>query len=266
MHPHVTTQQLKKNNGAGKSALVSRIVKLARTEGPLGSLRTAWRLALHKAHHYLYDKSFERYEAVPTSTCVHIPNLDFDEELRRHSREYLATPRLLIHQAIKLIPEPLDRFTFIDIGSGLGRPMLVAGEYDFKAVTGYELSPSLHAGALANIEQSRKALHLTTSMASVNGNALEAEWPEGSRVFFLFNPFDREFMQRFLDRVNATSSGGTRQYLVFLNLKHPELLARYPLQACTRRLAGRLIWRLISPYPLLIYRYDAWSPSGLLSA
>lgn len=257
MHQHVTTQQIDKSSSGRKSAVVSRIVELAKTEGPIGALRTARRVLLHKAHHYLYDKSFERFEAVPTSTCVHIPNLDFDDELRRHSREYLATPRLLIHQAIKLIPESLDRFTFIDIGSGLGRPLLVAAEYGFKAVIGYELSPSLHAGAVANIERTKKAMNLRTNTVSVNANALEAEWPHGSRVFFLFNPFDREFMQRFLERVHATADPGSTHYLVFLNLKHPELLARHPLQPCSRRPMGRMIWRLLSPYPLLIYRYEA---------
>lgn len=257
MHEQVTTQQIDKSNSGRKSALAARIVNLAKTEGPFGSLRTARRLLLHKAHHYLYDRTFERYEAVPTSTCVHIVNLDFDAELRRHSREYLATPRLLIRQAIELIPEPLDRFTFIDIGSGLGRPLLVAAEYGFKAVIGYELSPSLHAGAVANIEHARKTLNLRTNAKSVNANALEADWPQGSCVFFLFNPFDREFMQRFLQRVQATTGPGTRHYLVFLNLKHPGLLQQYPLQSCPRGRMSRMIWRLLSPYPLLICRYDA---------
>lgn len=257
MHQKVTIQQINEDSSGRKSTLVSRIVKLANTEGPVGALRTIWRLVLHKAHHYLYDRSFERFEAVPTSTCVHITNLDFDDDLRRHSREYLATPRLLIHKAIKLIPRPLDQYTFIDIGSGLGRPLLVGAEYDFKAVIGYELSPSLHSGAVVNIDRTKKALKLRTDTASVNANALEADWPHGPRVFFLFNPFDREFMERFLDRVHATADPGTSQYLVFLNLKHPELLAHYPLQRRPRRPLERMIWRLVSPYPLLVCHFQA---------
>jgi hypothetical protein len=100
-------------------------------------------------------------------------------------------------------------------------------------------------------------LNLRTNMASVNANALEVDWPEGSRLFFLFNPFDREFMQLFLERVHATASPGTTQYLVFMNLKHPELLARYSFQSCRHRAMGRMIWRLLSPYPLQICRYEA---------
>jgi hypothetical protein len=131
MHEQVAAQQIDKDNRGRKPTLISRIVNLAKAEGPIGTLRKARRLALHKAHHYLYDRTFERFEAVPTSECVHIGNLDFDDDLRRHSREYLATPRLLIHQAIKLIAEPLDRFTFIDIGSGLAglfssRPSMIS--------------------------------------------------------------------------------------------------------------------------------------------
>jgi|GEM_PF-2194303 len=241
---------------AASRSPVSRIVQRAKNEGLIGILRFARRWFLYKAHYRLYDRSFERFEAVPTSKGVPAIDLDYDDELRRHSVEYLAAPRLLIHEAIKLIPEPLDRFTFVDIGSGLGRPLLVAAEYGFETVIGYELSPSLHQGAIANIERAKGALKLQTKATSVNANALEVEWPQGSRVFFLFNPFDREFMQRFLGRVHATANPGTTHYLVFLNLKHPELLGQYPFQPRRRRLIDRAVWWFLSPYPLLIYRYE----------
>lgn len=250
------TTHIGNSHVAASGGLVSRIVKLRQADGVMGVLRFARRWFLYKAHYRLYDRSFERFEAVPTSKGVPAADLDYDDELRRHSVEYLAAPRFLIHKAIGLIDEPLEGFTFIDIGSGLGRPLLVAAEYPFKAVIGYELSPSLHQGALANIERSKDALKLQTKAASVNANALEADWPQGARIFFLFNPFDREFMQRFLERVHATADPGTTQYLVFLNLKHPELLAHYPFQRHPGRLIGRMIWWFVSPYPLLIHRYE----------
>lgn len=241
----------------GRAALVSRIVRLVKKDGILGVLRFARRWFLYKAHYHLFDRSFERFEAIPTSRGVPAIDLDYDDELRRHAVEYLAAPRLLIHRAIRLIAEPLDRFTFIDIGSGLGRPLLVAAEYPFKSVIGYELSPSLHEGAMANIDRTREALGHRTVAASVHANALEADWPGGSRLFFLFNPFDREFMQRFLQRVQSTADPGTRHYMVFLNLKHPELLQHYPFQPHPRRLIDRVVWSLLSPYSLVICRYDA---------
>lgn len=244
-------------SGRQKLTLASRLTRLVKTEGLVGTMQFLRRWFLYKAHYHLYDKSFEKLEAIPTSRGVRADDLDYDDELRRHSVEYLAAPRMLVHQAIKRMREPLDQFTFIDIGSGLGRPLLVAAEYPFKAVTGYELSPSLHKGAVANIERGKGASNLLESTTSVNANALEAEWPDGPRAFFLFNPFDREFMERFLARVVATAAAGTSHYLLFLNLKHPDLLAQLPFHQCTSSHVSRIIWRLVSPYPLLVYRYDA---------
>lgn len=242
--------------------MASRLTRLAKTEGLLGTLQFLRRWSLYKAHYHLYDKPFEKLEAIPTSRGVRADELDYDDELRRHSVEYLAAPRMLVHHAIRRISEPLEQFTFIDIGSGLGRPLLVAAEYPFKAVTGYELSPSLHKGAVANIERRKGALNLLENTTSVNANALEAEWPEGPRAFFLFNPFDREFMERFLTRVVATATAGTRHYLLFLNLKHPDLLAKFPFRPCAGSPVSRIISRLVSPYPLLVYRYDAPAASS----
>jgi hypothetical protein len=241
-------------------SIVNRLTEHQRAGGLGGTVQFLRRWAQYKAHYHLYDRWFEKLEANPTSKGVRARDLDFDEELRRHAVEYLATPRLLVHTAIRRIPEPLDEFTFIDIGSGLGRPLLAAAEHPFKAVIGYELSPSLHQGALANIERTRTAKALRGATTSVNANALEADWPKGSRAFFLFNPFDREFMRRFLTRARDTALPGSRNYFLFLNLKEPDLPADFSLEPCPGSPAERMIWRLMSPYPLYVYRYDPPAP------
>jgi hypothetical protein len=250
--------------GARASSPVNRLVTLAKSGDLAGVFQFVRRWLLYKAHYHLYDKWFERFEAFPTSKGVRAVDLDFDDALRRHSVEYLAAPRLLVHKAIRLIPHSLNDLTFIDIGSGLGRPLLVAAEYPFKAAVGYELSPSLHRGAVANLEQTLEAAGMLCSVESVNANALEANWPEGSRAFFLFNPFDREFMERFLHRICTTAAPGAHQYMLFLNLKNPELLSQFPFEQCQTSLLGKATWALVSPYPLLVFRYIA--PQGVSSA
>ena len=48
-------------------------------------------------------------------------------------------------------PFPIDRYTFLDIGAGKGRALLVAAESPFNEVVGVELNPSLAAIARNNI-------------------------------------------------------------------------------------------------------------------
>ena len=44
-------------------------------------------------------------------------------------------------------------FTFVDLGSGKGRTLLMASDYPFRRIIGVELLPSLHQIAQENLRQ-----------------------------------------------------------------------------------------------------------------
>ena len=236
---------------------LQRLFGLIETEGLIGTVRFAKRWLLYKAHYHLYDKKFEYWEVVPTSRGVRAVDLDYDPELRRHSVEYLAAPRKTVREAIERVPKVLSELTFVDIGSGLGRPLLIASEYPFKDVIGYELSPSLHHGALANIDRYSQCQKTLVKPTSVLGNALNVPWPDGSCVFFLFNPFDREFTEQFFERICSCTSPGFEHFLLLLNFKHHDLLKNYPFRVQKMGLIDRVIWRCLSPYPITICHYPS---------
>ena len=50
---------------------------------------------------------------------------------------------------------PVEGFTFIDLGSGMGRAVLVASEFPFRRVVGVEISAELHAIASDNARRYR---------------------------------------------------------------------------------------------------------------
>ena len=52
---------------------------------------------------------------------------------------------------------PLDAYTFIDLGAGMGRALLLAAAYPFRAVVGVELHPTLAHIARRNLSQWRAA-------------------------------------------------------------------------------------------------------------
>lgn len=51
----------------------------------------------------------------------------------------------VLRQILDRLPLDFEEYTFIDLGSGKGRALLIASEYPFRAVVGVELSPKLHA-------------------------------------------------------------------------------------------------------------------------
>lgn len=93
---------------------------------------------------------------------------------------------------------PIDEFTFVDLGAGMGRAMLLASEYPFRAVAGVELNPTLARIARRNKTLWRMAGRELAPMRVVCGDAVDFRFPEGPCVAFLFNPFGASVMRRLL--------------------------------------------------------------------
>lgn len=96
---------------------------------------------------------------------------------------------------------PVGEFTFVDVGAGMGRAMLLASEMAFKRVEGIELNPVLAGIARRNAAKWRKAGRAKSPMRVTCGDAVELRFPKGPCVVFLFNPFGASVMRRLLVRV-----------------------------------------------------------------
>jgi tRNA G46 methylase TrmB len=68
---------------------------------------------------------------------------------------YQPTEPALFREMMARLPIEFDRFTFVDIGSGKGRTLLMASEYPFWKIVGVELIAELHDAAEENIRDYR---------------------------------------------------------------------------------------------------------------
>jgi SAM-dependent methyltransferase len=79
-------------------------------------------------------------------------------------------------------------FTFIDIGSGKGRALLMAADYPFRRILGIELLPELHRVAKENIRKYKSDSQQCFAIDCVLGDACEFTFPPEPTVLYLFNP------------------------------------------------------------------------------
>ena len=93
---------------------------------------------------------------------------------------------------------PIDAYTFVDMGAGMGRAMLLAAAYPFRSIVGVELHPTLTRIARRNLTQWRAARQPRIPMRMVCRDAVEFPLPAGPCVVFLFNPFGAPVMKRLL--------------------------------------------------------------------
>jgi SAM-dependent methyltransferase len=86
-------------------------------------------------------------------------------------------------------------FTFVDLGSGKGRTLLMASDYPFRRIVGVELLPSLHQIAQQNLRQYKSESQKCFALESICGDATAFPFPDDPLVIYLFNPFPESGMR-----------------------------------------------------------------------
>lgn len=120
---------------------------------------------------------------------------------------------------------PLDEYTFVDFGAGMGRATMLASEYAFRQVVGVELNPTLVGIARRNFTLWRKMGRARSPMSIRCGDAAEFTFPDGPCVAFLFNPFGAPVLRKLLGQVESAFAGREGQFdLLYVNYEHEDIL------------------------------------------
>jgi SAM-dependent methyltransferase len=122
---------------------------------------------------------------------------------------------------------PIDAFTFIDLGAGMGRALLLASEFPFHAILGVELNPTLARIGSRNLALWRAAGRARAPMRMLCRDAAEFELPSGPCVAFLFNPFAAPVLRRMLR--NWAAAGAERASpldILYVNNEQEAVLLR----------------------------------------
>jgi hypothetical protein len=140
-------------------------------------------------------------------------------------------------------PHPIHSYTFVDIGAGKGRAMLVASELPFHQVIGIELNPEM-----ADIAQRNLDLWLADHAADATAprlapirlyeqDALTFDLPRNPTLAFLFHPFEAPVLKLLLRRIEAQFARrpGTLDIL-YVNAECRDVLDKHP--AFTRLFLG----------------------------
>ena len=120
-----------------------------------------------------------------------------------HATHYEPTPLADFDRFIKALPSGFDfgTATFIDIGSGMGRVVLLAAGYPFKQVVGIEVSPALHEVAKENLARYPAERRRCRDVRLVCADASQAPLPAGNLVAYLYNPFSASLVRRVANRL-----------------------------------------------------------------
>lgn len=133
---------------------------------------------------------------------------------------YFGTTPSIGRRLIGGVDRP-EEYTFVDVGCGKGRVVIMASERGFGRVVGVEIAGALAKVARANAVVVARRFPERTVIEIVHEDAVRFEWPPGPLVLFLYQPFERPVMRALLERVAATLAAAPRP--VVLIYLHPEL-------------------------------------------
>jgi SAM-dependent methyltransferase len=132
-------------------------------------------------------------------------------------RLYQPTVPAEFHSVISDVPADLSEFTFIDLGSGKGRVLLLASEYPFREVIGVEVQPELHKIAQGNVARFSSSARKSNRISSFCMDARDFVFPGEPLVIYMFNPFPDYVMKTVLENLRDSLRNSPRPTFVLYN-------------------------------------------------
>ena len=153
---------------------------------------------------------------------------------------HFASEPWLFEQIMQALPIRFQDFTFVDVGSGKRRALLMAAPYGFKRIVGVELMPELHLKAVENIGKFAAANPSAPPMESVCMDARDFEFPVEPLVVYLFNPFPEPVFVTVMERLRRSALATSKPlFLAYRYTEFESLLRKY---GWLKKIAGTEQW------------------------
>ena len=147
-------------------------------------------------------EGFDKKYGTDTSQTALAQDLNpTDVNTTESSSAYAPTISALFKEMIDALDIQFNEYSFIDLGSGKGRTLLLATSYPFKKIIGVEFCAKLHEIALNNINIYQAKTNIHAQFDPILVDAAEYQFPPGNLVIYLFNPFDEPILSAILENL-----------------------------------------------------------------
>jgi hypothetical protein len=144
-----------------------------------------------------------------------------------YTTAYVGIAPSALSSALSSLKINFGEFTFVDVGCGKGRAILVAAQFPFRHLFGVEIAPELCVTARANLTLRPE---LANRASIINEDAVSVTYPEGPLFIFMFHPFLAPVLRRVLANLEAQLRNSPRTtYLLYArNPRYTHVLEKFP--------------------------------------
>ncbi len=134
---------------------------------------------------------------------------------------YSPAPYLFLRESFNFIRKEISGKIFIDAGCGAGRVLVHAMDYPFGKIFGVDMSKYLTDIAEDNAARYRKFKKNAPEVEIVQSDILKFTIPDKPLVLFLFDPFNDEITEKFIDKLVKNNS--KEIYVIYLSPHKKEM-------------------------------------------
>lgn len=129
---------------------------------------------------------------------------------------YSAIAPSVFYEACRLWRETLpamsgriDAYSFVDVGAGKGRALLLAAELPFRKVIGVEVTEELARIAQRNVARWSRVAKPKSKIRVIHEDAAKFRWPRSPLLVYLYNPFACSLVAQMAENLAAVAASGS---------------------------------------------------------
>lgn len=186
---------------------LARILSAIKKRGLLQVMKIGFECAFSPftpALHYAENKYIDLKYNIDTYSKDSVDALLIDSVNKRYSDIYKTIPERVFRKCIRVLPQDLSNFHFIDLGSGKGRILFLAAQRNFKKISGIEFSHTLFEISQKNKTRYEKRFKNENRIELIFGDVTQRLHLEDSQpyVLFFFNPFRGEITESVVETIS----------------------------------------------------------------
>jgi SAM-dependent methyltransferase len=198
------------------------------------------------------DAEFDAMHGTDTAGSVETENLGIaNAESSKLAIRYLPSPLRVTSWMFDRVGIDFRDYSFVDLGCGKGRVLLIAAQRPFRNIVGVEISTDLAAIARRNIDRFKPASEQVRAITIENADVRQYTMPPGNLLIHMYHPFDPAISAAVFTRLAAIRDMPPRRVVVaYLTYTHSvpsvaAMLAKFPwlrLRRYEETVRGRYNW------------------------
>jgi SAM-dependent methyltransferase len=167
-----------------------------------------------------YERKYEKKLGINTHSIVNLNSLTLAGANSEQNHHYQGASYFIIFSILNKLPEDIKHSNFVDYGCGKGRALFVAEQCGFTKLTGVDIAKELIDDANANKLVYQKKNNQSEFHFLFN-DATTFQIPENTSVFYFFNPFGIDILQKVIQNIKESLKQNPRKiYCIYLNPKY----------------------------------------------